>query len=136
MYGKEWATFWNVHCTAISEETNSKYFSESAYCYCRQVFDLTHPVSPKHHGATFCCRRVLQLIQWADGFPQFRSVHGGLLWSTYLCGLLLQELHLSVLEEGEEARDDVLQEGGVLRRRRHILKGGKNKDRDTPVKKC
>lgn len=34
--------------------------------------------------------------------------------SSYLCGLLLQELHLSVLEEGKEARDDVFQEGGVL----------------------
>lgn len=33
----------------------------------------------------------------------------------YLCGFLLQELHLSVLEEGEEAGDDVFQEGGVLR---------------------
>lgn len=42
--------------------------------------------------------------------------------STYLCGFFLEELHLSVLKEREEARDDVLQEGGVLRRRCHILK--------------
>ena len=41
----------------------------------------------------------------------------------YLRGFLLQELHLSVLEEGEEARDDVLQEGGVLQRGCHVLHG-------------
>ena len=34
--------------------------------------------------------------------------------SSYLCGFFLKELHLSILKEREEARDDVFQEGGVL----------------------
>lgn len=42
--------------------------------------------------------------------------------TTYLCRFFLKELHLSILKKREEARDDVFQEGGVLRRRCHILK--------------
>lgn len=42
--------------------------------------------------------------------------------ATHLCRFFLKELHFSILKKREEARDDVFQEGGVLRRRCHILK--------------
>lgn len=42
--------------------------------------------------------------------------------TAYLCGFFLKELHLSILKKCKESRDDVFQEGGVLRRRCNILK--------------
>lgn len=35
--------------------------------------------------------------------------------AAYLCRLFLKKLHLSILKKREKARDDVFQEGGVLR---------------------
>ena len=97
--------------------------------------------SEAHSFQEMCCNEVqwlvypeelskitnTKVVAVVEPFARQKSMSVGrqpkpLFLATHLCRFLLKELHFSILKKCKEARDDVFQEGGVLRRRCHILK--------------